>query len=47
MVRIVYLIYYLIDGITYHNCGGFRFRNPTLEDVKAIVELYVLEHELI
>jgi hypothetical protein len=38
---------YEFDGVTYHNCGGFRINNPTLEDVKAIVELYVLEHELI
>ena len=35
-----------IDGVTYHNCGGFRFLNPTLDDVKKIVELYVLEHKL-
>lgn len=35
-----------IDGVTYHNCGGFRFHNPTLDDAKKIVELYVLEHKL-
>lgn len=37
---------YEIDGVTYHNCGGIRIHNPTLEDVKKIVELYVLEHNL-
>jgi len=37
---------YDVDGVTYHNCGGFRFHEPTLEDVKAIVELYVLENKL-
>jgi len=37
---------YKIDGVTYHNCGGIRIHNPTLKDVKAIVELYVLENNL-
>ena len=37
---------YEIDGVTYHNCGGIRVHNPTLEDVKKIVELYILEHNL-
>jgi hypothetical protein len=37
---------YEIDGVTYHNCGGFRINNPTLEDAKMIVELYVLENNL-
>jgi len=37
---------YEIDGVTYHNCGGIRIHNPTLKDVKAIVELYVLENNL-
>ena len=35
-----------IDGVTYHNCGGFRIHNPTLDDARKIVELYVLEHRL-
>jgi hypothetical protein len=37
---------YEIDGVTYHNCGGIRILNPSLEDAKAIVELYVLENKL-
>jgi len=37
---------YEIDGVTYHNCGGIRIHEPTLEDVKAIVALYVLENKL-
>jgi hypothetical protein len=37
---------YDIDGVTYHNCGGIRIHNPTPQDVKKIVELYVLEHKL-
>jgi len=37
---------YEFEGTTYHNCGGFRIHEPTLEDVKSIVELYVLENKL-
>jgi len=37
---------YEIDGATYHNCGGIRIHKPTLDDVKMIVELYVLENGL-
>jgi len=37
---------YEIDGVTYHNCGGIRVQEPSLEDVKSIVELYVLENKL-
>ena len=37
---------YEIDGVTYHNCGGIRIHEPTLDDVKAIVALYVLENKL-
>jgi hypothetical protein len=35
---------YAINGQTYHNCGGFRITNPTMEDARNIVALYVLEH---
>ena len=37
---------YELNGVTYHNCGGFRINNPTLEDVKAILELYKLENNI-
>jgi hypothetical protein len=37
---------YEIDGVTYHNCGGIRIHNPSFEDVKTIVELFVLENNL-
>ena len=37
---------YEFDGVTYHNCGGIRIHNPTLDDVKSIVELFVLENKL-
>jgi hypothetical protein len=37
---------YTINGVTYHNCGGIRIHNPTLDDMKTIVELYVLENKL-
>ena len=38
---------YTINGVMYHNCGGIRIHHPSLDDVKAIVELFVLENNLL